>query len=59
MELLSIHQASQILNNSRQWVWFLIKMGRIKARLIGKSFVIKESDLNKYIESKNKVKREN
>ena len=49
MELLSIHQASQILGHSRQWVWFLIKMGRLKAKQVGKSFVIREDDLNEYV----------
>ena len=57
MKLLSIYQASQLLNCSRQWVWFLIKMGRLEAKQIGKVYIIKEDDLNIYIDKTNNQTR--
>lgn len=48
MKLLSTTQAAQLLGHSRQWIWVLIRIGKLKARKIGKTYIIKETDLNKY-----------
>jgi excisionase family DNA binding protein len=48
MKYLSINEAAKELGKSRQWIWTLIKMNRIKAIRIGKQFAISEEEIENY-----------
>lgn len=48
MKLYSIKEAAEVLGKSRQYIWLLIKMGRIKARQVGEQYVITQSELFRY-----------
>lgn len=52
MSLLSIKQAADKLGKSRQYVWLLIKMGLLRARKVGGRYVVTQSQLDKYISTK-------
>lgn len=52
MNLLSIKQAADKLGKSRQYVWLLIKMGLLRARKVGGRYVVTQSQLDKYISTK-------
>jgi excisionase family DNA binding protein len=52
MNLLSIKQAADKLDKSRQYVWLLIKMGLLRARKVGGRYVVTQSQLDKYISKK-------
>lgn len=52
MKLLSIKQAADKLGKSRQYVWTLIKMGKILARKVGGRYVVTNVQLEKYISKK-------
>ena len=49
MKLLSIKQAADKLGKSRQYVWLLIKMGKLKARKVGSRYIVTQVQLDKYI----------
>ncbi len=44
-EYLSVSEAAKMIGYSRQHVLRLIKSGQIKAKRIGRSFVVKKNDL--------------
>ena len=48
-ELLSVLEASKILKVSRQRVWALIKMRKLKAKKVVGRYVISRNELNKFI----------
>lgn len=51
MSLLSVAEASTILQVSAQWTRKLIKTGKLKATLVGKNWVIDQKDLDNYRDS--------
>lgn len=44
-QLLTITEAKNRLGCSRQWVHYLISVGKLKARLIGGIWILREQDL--------------
>ena len=48
MELLSVREASEICNQTRQTIWLAIQLGRLKSIKVGRNYVIKRSDLEEY-----------
>jgi excisionase family DNA binding protein len=51
--LLTIPQAADELDLSRQRVWLLVTTGRIKAQRIGQSWLISQRDLEKFDRQRN------
>ncbi|MFZ1289560.1 MAG: helix-turn-helix domain-containing protein [Melioribacteraceae bacterium] len=52
-DLLTLKQAAEFMGLSRQYVWMLIQMGRIKAQQLGgRTIFVTKQDLNKYLSSK-------
>lgn len=49
MKYYSLSEAAKKLNKSRQWIWVLIQMNRIKAEKIGNQFVITEEELRNHL----------
>jgi excisionase family DNA binding protein len=53
MCLLSATEISKLLGKSRQWIWVLIRTGQLKAKKVGRQFVIDSEDLKQFDETKN------
>lgn len=51
--LLTIPQAADELDLSRQRVWLLVTTGRIKAQRVGQAWLISERELVKFDRSRN------
>ena len=47
MKLYTLKQASQVLGKSRQWMWILVQLGRLKAEKVGNVYIVNEDDLMK------------
>jgi len=45
MKYISLSEAAKKMGKSRQWIWVLVRMNRIKAIRIGNQFCISEEDL--------------
>ena len=48
MELLTIPQAAEQLGMKRQRVFILVQEGRIKAMRVGRGWIIKQADLDRF-----------
>jgi excisionase family DNA binding protein len=55
MNLLSLKECATRLGFSRQWVWFLIKMGKLQAIKVGNLYVIEEAALQLYQQQSKEV----
>lgn len=53
MALLSITQIAQQMGKSRQWIWFLIRTGQLKAEKVGNQFVVNADDLKELNKTNN------
>ena len=47
-ELLTTAEVAERLGCSQQWIQALIKRGKLKAEMVGKTYVIRARDLDKY-----------
>lgn len=45
MNLFTIPEIALLVGKSRQWIWQLIKQGRLKAKRVGGVFILREDDL--------------
>ena len=54
----SLTEAAKRLGVSRQWLWTLIMMGRIKAERIGNQYVIKEDDIVRGINKTGSIRQD-
>lgn len=52
MKYYSVTEASKLINKSRQWVWVLIRMNKIKALQIGNQLVINQDEINRLLSVK-------
>jgi excisionase family DNA binding protein len=57
MKSYSISEIAELLNKSRQWIWALIQMKKIKAVKIGNQYVITDEQLNKFLQKKEMEKK--
>jgi predicted DNA-binding transcriptional regulator AlpA len=57
MTLLSITQISKMTGKSRQWIWFLIRTGQLKAEKVGSQFVVNDEDMKELNKSNNNQKK--
>lgn len=48
MQLYSLVETAKMLGKSRQWVWILVQIGRLKAKKVGNLWVVCEEDLNQF-----------
>lgn len=48
MQYLSVSEAAKRMGKSRQWVWVLVRMNRLKAIRIGNQFCVCEDDIKKF-----------
>lgn len=46
--MLTIPEAAARLGVKRQWVWRLVKAGRIEAKLYGRDWLIEEREIERY-----------
>ena len=51
MNFLSIPEAAQLLQKTRQYVWVLIKTGKLLGKKVGRNFIIADRDLKRYQKS--------
>ena len=57
MDFITVPQAAELLNYTRQYTWRIIKAGKLKATQVGKSFILSEEEVNKYLKLKKENKR--
>lgn len=48
MQYLSVSEAAKRMGKSRQWVWVLVRMNRLKAIRIGNQFCVSEDDVKNF-----------
>jgi excisionase family DNA binding protein len=53
MNLVSVTEAAKALKISRQWLWVLIKMGKISAFKVGSQYVLNNEDVLQFKASSN------
>lgn len=60
MEHISVREVADNLNVSRQYAWQLIKQGKLKAKQVGRSFIVTMAEFEEYKQSiKNERRRKN
>jgi len=56
MKNLTISQTAKLLGFTRQYVWILVKKGKLKAERVGKYYIINSEEVKRYeIERINKL----
>ncbi len=55
MDFITVPQAAELLNYTRQYTWSLIKAGKLKSRKVGKNFILTEAEVHRF--KKLKIKR--
>jgi len=48
MKNLTISQTAKLLGFTRQYVWILIKKGKLKAERVGKYYIINSEEVKRY-----------
>ena len=54
MDFITVPQAAELLNYTRQYTWSLIKAGKFKAKQVGKNYILTEAEVNRFKKFKNK-----
>lgn len=45
MKLYTLSEASKVLDKSRQWLWILVQINKLKAEKVGNIYIVREDDL--------------
>lgn len=56
MDFITVPQAAELLNYTRQYTWSLIKAGKLKAKKVGKIYILTEAEVNRIKKLINKRK---
>ncbi len=57
MNFISIPEAAELLQKTRQYVWVLIKNGTLNGKKVGRNFILTETEVKRYQKSKNYIKK--
>ena len=51
MDFITVPQAAALLNYTRQYTWRMVKTGKLKAKQVGKNYILTEAEVNRYLKS--------
>jgi excisionase family DNA binding protein len=56
MNFISIPQAADLLKKTRQYIWVLIKNGKLRGKKVGRNYILPATEVDRYLKTKKEVK---